>query len=1128
MGRTDSKSALPPTRDVFLPGTRVGVHQFGLVPVWESNSWRLQSASETIAEVNGAPIQLSTPRTRKVPNQLPQAVHLRQSLVNHVSVNGLRVDIFMLKTVREVYPIQTFRPVELRPQLQEVTHRLEAWAHDRYLQRPEQVSVNSYRVLERFTGKIGTAKFFCHTENSHELRHAEFLKFGKAKVDESLVRYLQSAEIDQIPAVITETHKGFETYAALEEGIKNQHPRVRFMIASKLLRRLFSALAFLNFHKVIHAGVTKEGVLLRLVDFKPEAVLLVDYSKSYSFPVGAAEPFKRMTDDGHAAMEIVESCCDLWQLRKAASKDTSSEEFMRSKTEATNKEFELMERVVADFFGPRGMSRKSKKGKNMLRLLSMKQHGWHKARNDQIHNATRREVGPCRSETIKEMELDWTHMHPSSKISDEQHMLLTLGHPYLDGLVSMLYHNRWDLRPNDVCTKIRKLAGDVEEPWQTFLVKLTASFTQEAASFEEHCILDWLASCCEICLEWRHAFVKECERHISLQNGAIKFADVKRLRDALVEYGTMPEFMRATFVRLTAEEIKNQPTTQIEEAHRVWYHKPSRMFNLTQLHRLAAPDRLLACINEGNIDCNNFVEVRGEPKIEGLYATVSLIAALSTQLGLTVKVPSTTPDFPLYDPADFSQVLYHIVLAHTGLLPWASVTRQGAQFNFHAPLSAEAPETAGRFLPTYFGSMNILPTMLYGRAEYWRPDHWSNFKTAKELDEAADLDKRTMLPAKRPLKKAASQLAKSHRVPFSRPDQSILAQTLKIRKRAFTDAQFPAKRNDGDQSSVAAMPAAKRLHVIPTVDNPTPSIAPSAPAPQFSTLFVNRQVDHMIANMERQSQPPANGVPPDTSSMTNVSFFQHNGGVNRNILVSPPPASAATKDTFTIVSNGDFNLEDDHKQAEDWLKVMNDDDAPQVAGIFGLNFHHSLRQQGDGSDTEADESCEENFHGETPAGGSEKAKQTDDQHLPNSFMSELKESSSFTSGPQVMTPTDRNNERAILKCFPSRQSFQLTTPKMSSPTFVRPALPATFLADGRGHRRNDISLSDLARVSLHNPHARSSPPPLATAINPPRPITPPDELDFSSPAWMMRGQGSDGDDDVPDTDQGEQFSDDSD
>jgi hypothetical protein len=261
--------------------------------------------------------------------------------------------------------------------------------------------------------------------------------------------------------------------------------------------------------------------------------------------------------------------------------------------------------------------------------------------------------------------------------------------------------------------------------------------------------------------------------------------------------------------------------------------------------------------------------------------------------------------------------------------------------------------------------------------------------------------------------------------------------------------------------------------------------------------------------------------------MTNVSFFQHNGGVNRNILVSPPPASVATKDTFTIVSNGDFNLEDDHKQAEDWLKVMNDDDAPQVAGIFGLNFHHSLRQQGDGSDTEADESCEEDLDGETPACGGEKAKQTDDQRLPNSSMSKLKESSSFTPGPQVMTPTGRNNERAISKSFPGRQSFQLATPKMSSPIFARPALPATSSHNGRDHRRNDISLSDLARVSLHNSPARSSPPPPATTTSPPRPITSPDGLDFSSPAWTMRVQGSD-DDDVPDTDQGEQFSDDSD
>ncbi|CAN9380687.1 unnamed protein product [Alternaria alternata] len=273
MGRADNKSASPSTRDVYFPGSRVGIHQFNLAPVWKSDSWRLQSATETIAEVNGAPIQLSTPRTRKLSSQLPQAIHLRQNLVNHVLINGLRVEIFMLKTVRGLYPIQDYQLLELCPQLQEVVHRPETWARDRYLQRPDQISTNTYRVLERFTGNIETAKFFHHNDNGQDLRDAEFLKLAKDKVDASLVRYLQSVEINHIPAVITETHEGFEPYAALEKNIKEQHPRLRFAIASRLLRRLTSALTFLHFHKIVHGNVTKESALLRLLDFKPETVL---------------------------------------------------------------------------------------------------------------------------------------------------------------------------------------------------------------------------------------------------------------------------------------------------------------------------------------------------------------------------------------------------------------------------------------------------------------------------------------------------------------------------------------------------------------------------------------------------------------------------------------------------------------------------------------------------------------------------------------------------------------------------------------------------------------------------------------------------------------------------------------
>jgi hypothetical protein len=1127
MGRADNKSASPSTRDVYFPGSRVGIHQFNLTPVWKSDSWRLQSATETIAEVNGAPIQLSTPRTRKLSSQLTQAVHLRQNLVNHVLINGLRVEIFMLKTVRGLYPIQDYQLLELRPQLQEVVHRPETWARDRYLQRPDRISTNTYRVLERFTGNIETAKFFHHNDNGQDIRDAEFLKLAKDRVDASLVRYLQSVEINHIPAVITETHEGFEPYAALEKDIKEQHPRLRFTIASKLLRRLMSALTFLHFHKIVHGNVTKESALLRLVDFKPETVLLVDYSKSTSFPSGAPEPLKRMTEDGRAVMEIVESCCDIWQLRKAATKDAYSEEFMMTKTEAASREFELMERVVADFFGPRGKLRESKEGKKMLRLLSMKQHGWHKARNDQIHNATRREVGPCRSDMIKEMELDWVLMHPSSKIGEEQHMLLTLGHPYLDGLASIVYHNRWELTPREVCAKIRELAGDVEEPWQSFSVKRTVLFTQNGTGFEERGILDWIAGCCEAYPKWHHAFVQEYERQISPQHGIIKFAEINRLWDALVKHGTMPDFMQATFAGLTTGNITNQPTTHFEETYQVWYHKPSRMFNLTHLHRLAAPDLLLACINEGTIGCNNFVEVRGESEIEGLYATLSLLAAFSSSLQLTADIPDRAPQFPLYDPADFSQVLYHVVLAHTGLLPWASVTRQGGQYNFHAPLAPKAPETAGKFLPTYFGSMKVLPKTLNGREEYWRPDHWSKFTTATELDEAADLVKRTILSAKGPLKKTVSRPGRSDQTCSPHVDHSILVQMLKDRKQALAEAQSPAKRNDGDQSSVAVMPAAKRLHILSSVENVTPDSVPSARAPQLSASFVDRQLDHMMANMERRSQSPSPGPFPDIPRAPHESFFQRDNGVNTNILVSPPTAEAATKDSFTIASDGDFNLEDDYKQAKAWLNAMGDEEEPQVAGIFGVNFHHSLRQRGDGSDTDADES-EEDRNDETPV-VHEKVEQADNYSLSDMPTPSIKESSSFTLDPRAATKTAGFEQQATSKSFPSRSSLQLATPMMSSPRFAPPFSAHSFgsFGDVGGHRRSGISLSDLARVSIRNAPTVSSPPPLATAATPPRTVTSQAAPCFSSPAWMLRAQ-SDDDDDLPDTDQGEQFSDDSD
>jgi hypothetical protein len=54
--------------------------------------------------------------------------------------------------------------------------------------------------------------------------------------------------------------------------------------------------------------------------------------------------------------------------------------------------------------------------------------------------------------------------------------------------------------------------------------------------------------------------------------------------------------MVAMFDRLTDVDFLQQ---QVEETLQVWYHIPSRMFNLAQLQRRAAPNRLLTTVNDG-------------------------------------------------------------------------------------------------------------------------------------------------------------------------------------------------------------------------------------------------------------------------------------------------------------------------------------------------------------------------------------------------------------------------------------------------------------------------------------------------------------------------------------------------
>lgn len=299
--------------DVYLPGpaNAVGLRQFSLIPVWEHNCWRLQATSEFVATVSGAPIRVCTARTRHQGDLLPQAVYLRHSEANHIVINDMRIDIWLMKSVRQMYSLQEFSPPALDPQIQDVTHRDEPWALERWNMTDEQVSGKTFRAIQRFTGAKETAKVFRSEQRSRQLRDQDFLMFSKQEVDVSIVQYLYATEFDTVPAVITDFHEGLVTYASLRDDIHRSHPGARFEIATKLIRRLFHAVGFMHFHGIVYIDISYESVLMQMVDGKVARVLLIDYSTAQPSRLGQPLPEEQIIQDSKAVMDVIEDCCDI-------------------------------------------------------------------------------------------------------------------------------------------------------------------------------------------------------------------------------------------------------------------------------------------------------------------------------------------------------------------------------------------------------------------------------------------------------------------------------------------------------------------------------------------------------------------------------------------------------------------------------------------------------------------------------------------------------------------------------------------------------------------------------------------------------------------------------------------------
>ena len=172
------------TLDVYLPHTQIAKKQLTLIADLAANCWRIRSNTETIATVNGVPLQNHTIRTKSKTGKFPHTVYLDQSAANDVQIKDLKVTIWLLKLPSQITVSDNGGIPTVYNVAQNVDNRREEWAQSRYIleRDPVQVSEKSFRVRERFTGKHVTAKLFQGPKRGRASRDEEFLMMNKEKV----------------------------------------------------------------------------------------------------------------------------------------------------------------------------------------------------------------------------------------------------------------------------------------------------------------------------------------------------------------------------------------------------------------------------------------------------------------------------------------------------------------------------------------------------------------------------------------------------------------------------------------------------------------------------------------------------------------------------------------------------------------------------------------------------------------------------------------------------------------------------------------------------------------------------------------------------------------------------------
>jgi hypothetical protein len=164
----------------------------------------------------------------------------------------------------------------------------------------------------------------------------------------------------------------------------------------------------------------------------------------------------------------------------------------------------------------------------------------------QILNTRLLEVGPVTRAGLQKIEDGWNQSQSKKTVAQDNAMILTLGHAYLDDLVNAVCSAKVYPQlplPHEICTKLRTLEGEDHEHWRTLRVEQLHEFTvrsigkkSQVIQIESRSLADYLAACIDVFPSIRNAVLKGYEQELVSEDAWLLPESVEAFHEQLKKH----------------------------------------------------------------------------------------------------------------------------------------------------------------------------------------------------------------------------------------------------------------------------------------------------------------------------------------------------------------------------------------------------------------------------------------------------------------------------------------------------------------------------------------------------------------------------------------------------------------